>query len=65
MVSLYTIGDVFRLMQNDSIGLPPAGKFHMDLDPTRLIFRNQSVKGTMVSGLADVDETLEFARRGK
>jgi propanol-preferring alcohol dehydrogenase len=47
------------------IGLPPAGKFHIDLDPSRLVFRNQSVKGTLVAGLADVDETLDFARRGK
>jgi len=47
------------------IGLPTAGKFNMDVNPTKLIFRNQSIKGTIVSGMADVDETLEFARRGK
>ncbi|KAF7542147.1 hypothetical protein G7054_g41 [Neopestalotiopsis clavispora] len=47
------------------IGLPPAGKWHIDVDPTRLIFRNQSIKGTCVSSLADIAETLEFADRGK
>jgi len=47
------------------IGLPPAGKFHIDLDPTALIFRNQSIKGTLVSSLGDLDETLQFAARGK
>lgn len=47
------------------IGLPPSGKYHIDLDPTQLVFRNQSLKGTLVSSLADVDETLDFARRGK
>lgn len=46
------------------IGLPPAGKFHIDLDPTVLCFRGQSIKGTLVSSLAEVDETLEFAKRG-
>jgi len=47
------------------IGLPPAGQFHIDVDPTGLIFRNQSIKGTLVSSLGDLDETLEFAARGK
>jgi len=47
-----------------SIGLPPAGKFHIDLDPTQLVFRNQSLKGTLVSSMAEVDETLDFAKRG-
>jgi len=47
------------------IGLPPVGKHHIDLDPTGLVFRNQSIKGTLVSSMAEVDETLDFARRGK
>ena len=47
------------------IGLPPAGSFHIDLDPSSLIFRNQSIKGTLVSSLGDLDETLEFAARSK
>lgn len=33
--------------------------------PASLVFRNQSVKGTLVSSMADVEETLEFAKRGK
>jgi propanol-preferring alcohol dehydrogenase len=36
----------------------------MDIAPASLIFRGQSVKGTLVSSLAEIDETLEFARRG-
>lgn len=48
----------------NSIGLPPAGKFHIDVDPTQLSFKNQSIRGTLVSGMADVDETLNFASRG-
>lgn len=47
------------------IGLPPAGKYHIDLDPTSLIFRNHSIRGTIVSSLQEVDETLAFAARGK
>lgn len=46
------------------IGLPPTGKYHIDLDPTALVFRNQSIKGTLVSSMAEVDETLDFAKRG-
>lgn len=47
-----------------SIGLPPKDAFHIDVDPTRLAFMNQCVKGTLVSPLQDVDEALEFARCG-
>ncbi|KIW06443.1 uncharacterized protein PV09_02887 [Verruconis gallopava] len=47
------------------IGLPPAGKYSMTIPPTSLIFRNQKVMGTLVANLADVDETLQFAKRGK
>lgn len=46
------------------IGLPPTDQFSIDLAPSALIFRNQSIKGTLVSSLADVDETLAFAQRG-
>lgn len=47
------------------IGLPPSGKHHIDLDPTQLVFRNQAIQGTLVASLRDIDETLEFAARGK
>lgn len=47
------------------IGLPPAGKYHIDLDPTALVFRNQSLMGTLVASQEDVDETLDFAARGE
>lgn len=46
------------------IGLPPAGKYNMEVNPSDLAFRNQSIKGTLVAGMADVDETMDFARRG-
>lgn len=54
-----------RKLTRNSIGLPPAGKFHIDLDPTSLVFRNQSIQGTLVSSAQEIDETLEFASRGK
>ena len=46
------------------IGLPPAGTHHIDVDPNKLCFRKQSVQGTLVSGMGDVDKTLQFAQRG-
>ena len=46
------------------IGLPPAGSFHIDLDPNQLVFKKQAVQGTLVSNMADVDKTLDFAARG-
>jgi propanol-preferring alcohol dehydrogenase len=46
------------------IGLPPTNQVGIDLAPSSLIFRNQSIKGTLVSNMADVDETLKFAQRG-
>jgi len=45
--------------------LPSKGQYNIDLAPASLINRGQSIKGSIVSSLADVDETLEFARRGK
>lgn len=69
-LSLFFLFFHFHMVETDidvstSIGLPPAGQFHIDLDPTQLSFKNQSIKGTLVSGMADVDATLDFARRGK
>lgn len=46
------------------IGLPPAGQFKIDADPNQLCFRNQAIQGTLVSNMADVDKTLDFAKRG-
>ncbi|KAF2819311.1 hypothetical protein CC86DRAFT_460461 [Ophiobolus disseminans] len=46
------------------IGLPPAGAYHIDLDPSAMCFKKQSVQGTLVSSMADVDATLKFAQRG-
>jgi D-arabinose 1-dehydrogenase-like Zn-dependent alcohol dehydrogenase len=46
------------------IGLPPAGQFHIDVDPNHIVFKNQTVTGTLVANMADVDKTLDFAKRG-
>ncbi|KAI0582645.1 hypothetical protein TUN199_06668 [Pyrenophora tritici-repentis] len=46
------------------VGLPPAGTQHIDVDPNQMCFFKQSVHGTLVSSMADVDKTLDFARRG-
>lgn len=37
----------------------------MTVVPATVVFRNQSVQGTLVSNMADVDETLNFAKRGR
>jgi len=55
---------LMALLTLHSIGLPPTGQFNIDLNPSQLVFKNQSVKGTLVAGLGDIDETLDFARRG-
>ncbi|KXJ86107.1 chaperonin 10-like protein [Microdochium bolleyi] len=47
------------------IGLPPKDQYKINLSPTAIIVRGQSIKGSLVSSLADVDATLEFAKRGK
>ncbi|KAF1357752.1 hypothetical protein EJ07DRAFT_167397 [Lizonia empirigonia] len=46
------------------IGLPPAGTQHIDVDPNQMCFKKQSIQGTLVSSMADVDKTLDFAKRG-
>lgn len=46
------------------IGLPPAGTQHVDVDPNQMCFKKQSVQGTLVSSMGDVDKTLQFAKRG-
>ncbi|KAF2678179.1 alcohol dehydrogenase 1 [Lentithecium fluviatile CBS 122367] len=46
------------------IGLPPAGTQHIDIDPNQMCFKKQGVQGTLVSSMADVDKTLDFAKRG-
>jgi propanol-preferring alcohol dehydrogenase len=37
----------------------------MNVVPNMVVFRNQTIRGTLVSNMADVDETLQFAKRGK
>ena len=37
----------------------------MNVVPNMVVFRNQTIRGTLVSSMAEVDETLQFAKRGK
>jgi propanol-preferring alcohol dehydrogenase len=37
----------------------------MNVVPNMVVFRNQTIRGTLVSNMADVDEALQFAKRGK
>ena len=37
----------------------------MTVVPAAVVYRNQSVQGTLVSNMADVGETLHFAKRGR
>jgi len=47
------------------IALPAAGTHNITAVPAQMAFRNQGVRGTLVSNMVDVDETLQFAKRGK
>ena len=47
------------------VALPTVGQYPMNVSGAELITKNKSIKGTMVSNLADVNKTLEFAQRGK
>jgi D-arabinose 1-dehydrogenase-like Zn-dependent alcohol dehydrogenase len=46
------------------IGLPPAGTCRIEVDPNQMVFKKQGIKGTLVSSMAHVDKTLDFAKRG-
>lgn len=46
------------------IGLPPAGTLSINVEPGQMCFKKQSVQGTLVSSMGDVDKTLDFAKRG-
>ena len=48
-----------------SIGVAAPGEYNINLDPTRIVLRGQSIRATFVSSLAEIDETLYFAKRGK
>ena len=45
--------------------LTPVVKIQIEVTPAQVVFRNQSIQGTLVSNMADVAETLDFAKRGK
>lgn len=47
------------------IALPPKGEYPITVSGNELITKNKSIRGTMVSSLADVDKTLELAQQGK
>ena len=55
----------FMRLNPCSIGLPPHGKYHIDVNPSQLASRNQSIVGTVVAPLRDIDEVLDFAKRGE
>lgn len=46
------------------IGLAPAGTMMIGDDPNRFIFKNLTVKGTLVGSRRDAAAALDFARRG-
>lgn len=46
------------------IGLAPAGTILLGEDPNTFIFKNLTVKGTLVASRRDIAETLDYARRG-
>ncbi|KAJ5118231.1 Polyketide synthase enoylreductase [Penicillium atrosanguineum] len=46
------------------IGLPPKGSMILGTDPCEYIFKNLSIKGTLVGSRRDTAAALDFARRG-
>ena len=40
-------------------------QIQIDVAPAQVVFRGQSIQGTLVSNMADVAETLDFAKRGE
>jgi propanol-preferring alcohol dehydrogenase len=47
------------------IGLPEKGSMILGTDPCEYIFKNLSIKGTLVGSQRDTAAALDFARRGK
>ncbi|OQE21691.1 hypothetical protein PENSTE_c011G00235 [Penicillium steckii] len=47
------------------IGLPPAGTMILGTDPCEFIFKNLSIKGTLVGSRSDTAAALNFAKRGQ
>ncbi|KAH0827724.1 hypothetical protein AYO21_08896 [Fonsecaea monophora] len=46
------------------VALPTVGLYPMNVNAAELITKKKSISGTMVSSMADVHKTLEFAQRG-
>ena len=46
------------------IGLPPSGSMTIGADPCQYIFKNLTIKGTLVGSRSDTAMALDFARRG-
>lgn len=57
--------ELHQVIHDYSIGLPPQGRYHIDVDPTELCLKNHSIKGTLSGTLADITDTLDFAQRGQ
>lgn len=47
------------------IGLPQRGSMILGTDPCEYVFKNLSIKGTLVGSRRDTAAALDFARRGK
>jgi D-arabinose 1-dehydrogenase-like Zn-dependent alcohol dehydrogenase len=47
-----------------AIGLPAAGTAIAGVDPLAMIFNKLTIKGSLTGNMADVDEALDFVRRG-
>lgn len=47
-----------------AIGLPTAGTAIAGVDPLAMIFNKLTIKGSLTGNMADVDEALDFVRRG-
>ncbi|OQE04394.1 hypothetical protein PENVUL_c033G09042 [Penicillium vulpinum] len=59
------ICDAIRAHGVMCIALPTLGAHPITVSGAELIMKNKLIKGTMVSSMADVEKTLEFAKRGK
>jgi D-arabinose 1-dehydrogenase-like Zn-dependent alcohol dehydrogenase len=46
------------------IGIPTTDAYNINVKPMQLVYKKQAIQGTIVGNMADVDKTLDFAKRG-